>query len=232
MNPADRLPGAAGYAALFGVALAARLSLDLLPVQYITAGQEKVWSWAFFGVFSLCFLLGALLANRARLPAPAETLSGPALGWALPLAVGGAVGLLTIGSDLLHPAAAARGLSTLHVRGPAAIPFYLYGALLLTAVFHFFPMAFAAWVARRLRDPWRLAVVSIALAAVALSEDLGFFLRASSLATVEAGRHVLSVLANGTEAFFIYRFGLVSGLLQRGSTYVLWHLAWPLMGPE
>lgn len=216
MKPAARLSGVAGYAALFAVALAARLSLDLLLVQYITPRQEKVWSWAFFGVFCLCFFLGALLAERVRLPAPAKTLSGPVLGWALPLAVGGVVGLLTIGSDLLDPAAAARGLSTLHVRGPAAIPFYLYRAMLLTVVFHFLPMAFVAWVTRRLEGCWRLAVVSIALAAVALSEDLGFFLRVSSLATVEAGRHVLSVLANGTEAFFIFRFGLVSGVLQRG----------------
>lgn len=229
MTPAARLPGVGGYAALFAMAIAARLSLDLLPVQYVSAGQERVWSWSFFGVFSVCFLLGALLANRAQMPAPAETFSGPVSGWALPLAVGCAVGLLTIGSDLLDPAAAARGLSSLHVRGPAAIPFYLYGAMLLTVVFHFLPMAFAAWVARRLRGAWRLAVVSIALVAVAFSEDLGFFLRASSLDTVEAGRHVLSVLANGAEAFFIYRFGLVSGLLQRGSTYLLWHLAWPLV---
>lgn len=90
-------------------------------------------------------------------------------------------------------------------------------------------MAFATWVARRLEGPWRLVVVSTALVVVGFSEDLGFFLRASSLATVEAGSHALSVLANGAEAFFIYRFGLVSGLLQRGSTYLLWHLAWPLM---
>src|SRR5687767_2377262 len=85
-----RSPGAAGYAVLFAVALVARISLDLMPVQYVTAGQEKVWSWPFFGVFCLCFFVGAL-------------------GWSLPLAVGGAVGMLTIGSDLLDPAAAALG---------------------------------------------------------------------------------------------------------------------------
>lgn len=207
--------------------MAGRLLLAFLPVDYVSEGQRALWSWRFFAVFALCFAAAVFLATRAGLPAPGETASGPQRGWLLPLAVGAAVALLTIGSDVVAPAAQARGLATLHVRGRAALPFYAYGAILLTVVFHFLPISLVAWLARRIRGRARVVLVCIGVAAVALSEDAGYFLGSPSLGTIDAWRHVLSVFANGAEAAFIYRSGLLAGLAQRSATYLLWHLAWP-----
>jgi hypothetical protein len=219
----------AGYAAVLGIAFLARAALSAFDVQFITHGQETVWSWPFFGVFLLAFLLAVPLAQGARLPSPGETLRSRA-GLALPVAIGMAIGLLTLWSDILSPAAAARGVPTLHVRGPAAVPFYLYGGVLLTVVFHFLPIALAAGVARWLPRAAARAAIVAGIVVVALSEDLMFFLRTPALVTVESGRHVLSVLANAAEAGLIYRFGLLSGLLQRWTAYLLWHIAWPALG--
>ncbi|HEX7182995.1 MAG TPA: hypothetical protein VF756_14230 [Thermoanaerobaculia bacterium] len=209
--------------------MAARLLLVFLPVGYVSAGQQAIWSWRFFAVFALCFAVAVFLATRSKLPTPEETASGPKRRWLLPLAVGAAVALLTIGSDVVAPAAQARGLTTLHVRGWAALPFYTYGAILLTVVFHFLPIALVAWLAQQVRGRARAALVGVGVLAVAFSEDAGYFLGSRSFATVDALRHVLSVLANGTEAVFIYRFGFLAGLAQRSATYFLWHFAWPLL---
>lgn len=219
-----------GYAIVFGVAVAARVLLVFLPVSYVSAGQQALWSWRFFPLFAACFAAAVFLATRARLPSPRETATGPRTGWLLPLLVGTAVALLTIGSDVVAPAAAARGVPEIHVGGWAALPFYVYGAVVLTVVFHFLPMALVAWLAQQVGGRAGFVLVAAGVLAVALSEDAGYFLRSRAFEEVELARHVLSVFANGAEAAFIYRFGLLAGLAQRSATYVLWHLAWPLLG--
>jgi hypothetical protein len=215
-----------GYTAIFVAALLARIALVFLPVRFVTAGQERLWSWEFFAVFTLCFGSGILLARRAGLPPPDRVPRDCASAW-VPIGIGCMVAVATIASDVVEPAAAARGLSSMHVRGVAAIPFYIYGAVLLTVVFHFLPVAAGAWVARRLHGQARSMILVMTVFLVALSEDLTFFVRSASPGVLETGRHVLSVLANGSEAFLIYRFGLLWGLLQRGSTYLVWHIVWP-----
>jgi hypothetical protein len=216
-----------GYVIVFGVALVSRLLLVAMPIPYVTAVQRAAWSWRFFAVFVLCFLCAMALASRSNLPTPAETLSRPRA-LAIACAVGSAVALLTIWSDILAPAAQARGLATIHVTGWVAVPFYAYGAILLTTVFHFLPIAFAAWLAQKVRGRLRLIVLGIAVAAVGISEDAGYFLRNDLRVDVDAGRHVLSMLGNSSEALLIYRFGFLAGLAQRSTTYLLWHLIWPL----
>jgi hypothetical protein len=218
----------AGYAAIFGIALAARTALALIPFEYATAAQRPVWSWWFFAIFAASFAAAAALAVQAGLPSPAATLTGPRRRWILPVTVGLIVGALTMLSDTIVPAAAARGVTTMHVRGAAAVPFYLYGAILITTVFHFLPVALAARVAGLVKGRTGAVILAAAFAGVALSEDFGYFLSGPP-AGVETLRHGLSVLANGTEAVFIYRYGLVAGLLQRGTTYLLWHILWPLL---
>jgi hypothetical protein len=219
---------AAGYAAIFGFALAARSVLAVIPFEYATAAQRPVWSWWFFAIFAASFGVAAVLAARAGLPSPTATLTGPPRRWILPVTVGLIVGALTMLSDTVVPAAAARGVTTMHVRGPAALPFYLYGAILITTVFHFLPVALAARIATRTEGRTRAVILAAAFAGVALSEDAGYLLGGPP-AGVETARHGLSVLANGAEAVFIYRYGLMAGLLQRGTTYLLWHILWPFL---
>jgi hypothetical protein len=215
-----------GYAVIFGVAVLARLVLAGLTVEFVTPGQRLLWSWPVIVVLALALAGAAALADRARLPAPHDGLRWRS-GLGLAIGAGAIVGVLTIASDIASPVAATRGLPTIHVQGIAALPFYLYGAILITVLFHFLPMATAAWVADGLPPAAARACVIAALLLVALSEDLGFFARGAGIATVDGGRHVLSVAANASEAALIYRYGLAAGLLQRGTTYLLWHLAWP-----
>ena len=219
-----------GYASVLGVAVASRLLLILLPVAYVSPGQQAAWSWRFFAVFALCFAIAVAVAQKARLPTPVETLAHARRAVALPVAVGAGVALLTVWSDILAPVAAARGVPTIHVHGLAAVPFYTYGAILLTTVFHFLPMALVAWIAQRLGAGWRPIVRGVGVAAVGISEDAGYFLRSGLSIGVETARHALSVVANCTEALFVYRFGVLGGLAQRGTTYLLWHLLWPSLG--
>lgn len=215
------------YAALFVAALAARGVLAMTTVSYTSPGQQAVWSWSFFLVFTACFAAAAWAAIRAGLPSPAATLAGPRQGWAWPVAVGAATGVAVIWSDVVSPAAAARGVETLHVQGWPAVPFYAYGAILITVVFHFLPIAIGSLLARHLAGWPRLILLAIVVTAVALSEDLRFFLGAAPHDSVETTRHVVSLAANAAEALFILRFGLLAGLIQRLTTYGLWHLAWP-----
>jgi hypothetical protein len=223
------LGGLAGYAAVYATALLARIALAFLPVRFVTGGQERLWSWEFFAVFTLCFVSGILLARRAGLPPPDRIPPDGASAW-VPISIGCIVAVMTITLDMIEPAAAARGVPSMHVRGAAAIPFYLYGAVVLTVVFHFLPVAAGAWVARRSHNPARSVILALTLLAVALSEDLMFFVRSASPGVLETIRHVLSVAANGSEAVLTYRFGLLWALLQRVSTYLVWHIAWPTIG--
>jgi hypothetical protein len=218
-----------GYAIVFGVALGSRLVLVTQPIAYVSAGQETAWSWRFFIVFTVCFLVAVALASRSKLPSPTQSLSRPGA-LAIASAVGLGVAILTIWTDVLAPAAQARGFPTMHVAGWVAVPFYAYGAILLTTVFHFLPMAFAAWLVQRLRGGLRSVLVGIAIAVVGMSEDADYFLRTDFVIGVDAARHGLSVLGNAAEGVFIYRFGFLAGLVQRSATYLLWHILWPLFG--
>jgi hypothetical protein len=140
--------------------------------------------------------------------------------------------MVAILSDLAYPAAAARGVASVHVALPAALPLYVFAAIALTTVFHFLPVAALALVAQGLAARRRALVVGLGILAVAFSEDAGFFLRHGSGVGIEWARHAVSVVANGAEAFFIYRHGLLAGLAQRSSTYLVWHLVWPVAGPS
>jgi hypothetical protein len=216
----------AGYAVILGFALLARVALSLFDFEFVTTAQRFLWSWPVVAGFVAMFAASANLGKRAGLPTPAETLRSPFVVM-LAVGIGVAVGLITIWTDLISPAAIARGVATLHVAGPSALPFYVYGAILLTTLFHFLPMAAAAYFAQHFAPATRHTIILGAILAVAFSEDLGFFLYNSSLFSLETGRHVLSVVANATEAGLIYRYGLLAGLLQRISTYIVWHIAWP-----
>ena len=219
------------YAIVFLVAAAARIALGLIPFEYALAGQAVIGSERFFVVFAGCFAAGAAAARHAPMPSPARTLRDARTALGLPAAVGVSVALLTILSDLAYPAAAARGVASVHVAWPAAVPFYVFSAIALTTVFHFLPVAVLAWAARKLAGKPRAVLLALGIVAIAFSEDAGYFLRHGTEAGVEWARHALSVAANGAEAFFIYRFGLLAGLAQRGSTYLVWHLAWPALRP-
>ena len=174
-----------------------------------------------------CGVCGGCVSRQgAGLPTPAQTLQSP-LAVILSVGIGFAVGLITIWTDLISPAASARGLTTVHVAGTPALPFYAYGAILLTTLFHFLPVAAATYLAQRFALTTRRTIIIGAILVVAFSEDFGFFLRNSDLLNLETGRHVLSVLANATEADLVYRYGLLAALLQRTSTYIVWHIAWP-----
>lgn len=215
-----------GYAVVLGVAFLARLALSFLEVSFVTPAQRTMWSWPVFAIFLLAFAAATFFANRARLAAPAESLrSLPAL--TLAVGIGATVGCLTVWSDWLSPAASARGLATLHVPGFAAGPFYVYGAILITVLFHFLPIAAAAWLAKQLPAAAARLLLTAAVVVVAFSEDASYFLRTPDLLGVEPARHALSAAANAAEAILIYRYGLLAGLLQRGTTYLLWHVLWP-----
>ena len=221
-----------GYLIVLGFAFLARSALSLFQVPFVTSAQRTVWSWPAFAIFLAAFATAVFFATRARLPTPAETLRART-SLALAIFIGATVGCLTIWSDWMSPIAAARGVPSVHVRGLAAGPFYAYGAILITVVFHFLPMAVTAWLAGRLRTPTaRHLLLAMATLLVAFSEDASFFLANRHLVGLDSARHALSVVANATEAILIYRCGLLAGLAQRGSTYLLWHLLWPNLTPS
>ena len=221
----------AGYTVVLGLALLARSALSFLEVSFVTPAQRTMWSWPVFWLFSMAFAVATVLANEAHLLTPAETLRAPRA-LATALVIGATVGCLTVWSDWVSPAAAARGLPSLHVRGPAAGPFYIYGAILLTVLFHFLPIAVAARLTMLLQARTaRRLFLGATIVLVALSEDTSFFLQTRDVLGVESARHALSVAANAAEAILIYRYGLLAGLLKRGTTYLVWHVLWPAMGP-
>jgi hypothetical protein len=221
---------ARAYATVLLVALLSRVLLEFTTADYVTAGQRVALSWRFFALFVGSYGVAVALASRAMLAGPHETLAHARVALRWPIAVGAAVGLATIASDMAAAVAASRGLDTVHVRGWAALPFYAYGAVLLTTVFHFLPVAAAAWLARRLTGRGRVLVLGIGIAVAAFSEDMGYFLNRGAQPGIEWARHALSVAANALEATFIYRHGLLAGLAQRSTTYLLWHLLWPAFG--
>ena len=218
-----------GYGAILATAAALRLALEAFSFDFASAGQRTLWSWQFFAVFVACFFIGAVAAMRTSLLSPAGTVRQWRAGLALPAAIGFGVALVTIATDIVEPVAAARGVATVHVTGPAAVPFYAYGAILLTTVFHFLPVALLAWAASQVSGRTRAGLVGAGIALVAFSEDASYFIRHAPSFDIEWARHTLSVAANGAEALFIYRFGLLAGLAQRAATYLGWHILWPVL---
>jgi hypothetical protein len=215
-----------GYGILLAGAALSRLALEAFDFDFVSAAQEMFWSWRYFAVFVACYALAAVAAHGAQLPSPPDTLARWRTRLLQPVAIGILVALLTVVSDVIDPVAKARGVATIHVAGGAAAAFYAYGAVLLTTVFHFLPIAPFAWLATRAPAGARAMVVSLGIAIAAFSEDAGYFARAPVF-DMEWARHALSVAANGTEALFIYRYGLLAGIAQRASTYLVWHIFWP-----
>ena len=215
-----------GYGAVFAVAALSRLALEAFDVDYVSAAQEKIWSWRYFAVFVACYVLAVVAAHDAQLPSPPATIARWRTQLLQPMAIGILVALLTVASDIIDPVAAARGVATVHVAGGAGAPFYAYGVILLTTVFHFLPVALLAWLATHAPAGTRAIVVGLGIAIAAFSEDAGYFARAPDL-DMEWARHALSVVANGAEAQFIYRYGVLAGIAQRGATYLIWHIFWP-----
>ena len=215
-----------GYGTVLAVAALSRLALEAFEIDYVSDSQEAIWSWRYFAVFVACYALAAVAAHGARLPSPSGSLARWRTHILPPAAIGMLVALLTVASDVIEPVAQARGVATVHVAGPAAAPFYAYGAILLTTVFHFLPVALLAWLAMRAPTRLRALFVGLGIAIGAFTEDAGYFARAPGLDR-EWARHALSVAANGAEALFIYRCGLLAGIAQRASTYLIWHIFWP-----
>ncbi len=219
-------PVAAAYLCVLGVALAARAALSGTPVPYVNAGQALLWSWPLFGALALAVAAGAHLAERVGIPAPLDPRVPASLRFLVPTLWGSVIAALTILSDVVAPAAAARGLPTMHVPFPVSIPFYVYGAIMLCVLFHFLPLGLAAWMLTRLRRTAPRAAIALAVTALGLSEDGGYFLRSGLPYSVETLRHLLSFAANVTELLFIWNYGLLAGLSQRMATYAWWHITW------
>ena len=139
---------------------------------------------------------------------------------------GSAIAVLTIVSDVHSPAAAARGVATLHVPFPASLPFYAYGAIVLTVLFHFLPLALALALLRATALDRTWIPPAVVVVVLALSEDWNYLAQVGLRASVETARHVLSFAANLLELWFIQRFGLLAGLCQRLTTYAWWHVVW------
>lgn len=216
----------APYLVLLGASALVRAVLMVAPVDYINRGQHVLWSWPIFGVVVLGTLVGAWCARRAGLPGP---LDGRISGWqrfALPAAVGTAIAAAIVLSDILSPIVNVRGLTRLHVPPPVSVPFYRYGAVVLTILFHFLPLAVIAALCSGGRR-WRRTPVWLgAVLLLGLSEDAGYFLREGLPLTMETGRHIVSYGANVAELMFIRSSGLFAGLSQRCATYAWWHVAW------
>lgn len=214
------------YVIVLLTAFVSRLLLEFFRVPYVTSGQRVLWGWPFFVVLVAALAMGAYALRHTRdRERHDDVVARRKFGW--PIIVGTVVAAAIIISDVIEPVAEARGVPTIHVPLPIAIPFYLYGGILLSVLFHFAPLALILGLTSRVRPGIARSFIIAAVVAVALSEDGGYFIRNGFDATPEGARHLVSVAANAAEVMFMWRFGFLAGLTQRLSTYTWWHILWP-----
>ena len=226
----------ATWFALSALLVAIRLTLQFQPDLFRSTAQAAVFGWALLPAWIGGGALGAFLASRTGFPDPLDPRVPGRRRWLEPAALGVGLGLLAIATDRAthwtRVAAAAVHQPTIHIAWPASLVIYPGGAIIVEVVYRLLtiPLLLLALTAlpplRRHATPlfWTLACLT------ALIEPLGDLelARTSLLACALVFTEDLAL--NLAQAWTFRRAGFLAAILLRAWFYLVWHVAYGLMG--
>ncbi len=215
------------YLAPAALAVAARIALDLYPVDHPVA-QAPMLGWP---ALLLVLALGypALLLAEREGCAPAWAGRGAAAPRLLaPALLGLAFAGVEIGVSLL------RDFPNFHAPFPGSIPTYLAFGTVYEIRYHLLPLGVGLWVAGRLLLRGRRSglVFWAAALAISLREPLGQIGGLRAMGLIEGPFWTVFFFAfvfaaNLVPLYLFRRHGLFALLVFRLANYALWHVAWP-----
>jgi len=170
------------YLSLMAFLVVIKLVLTYFPEIFRSPAQAAVFEWKFLAIWTVTGLLGVMLAARTGFPpAWGETGTNAKRVW-LPLALGLALGAITIITDLAtgwtKPVAEKMHLATIHIEFPASVLIYPGGAIIVEVIYRLLLIPLLLWlisgVILRGRHEQRVFWVSAVLTSLLepLSQDL------------------------------------------------------------
>lgn len=213
------------------------LALTGLVIGVFGAGLEDDPRRELFGplpvaIVGLVGLFGVYLASQAGIPAAWDSRVSNRVRFAYPLAIGAALGVVSIGLELLTGGISFvvqdLGLERFHAPLPGSILFYSAGSVILEVIFRLLPIPLVLWVALRagLPERHRLALFWAVAVLTSVLEPWG-----QTAVAIDAGRTDLALTQgalgfgyNLIQAYWFLRAGFLASLSVRWGHYAIWHI--------
>jgi hypothetical protein len=227
------------YLGLMAFLVAIKLVLTYFPQVFRSPAQAAVFEWKFLAIWTVTGLLGVLLAGRTGFPpAWGEPGTNAKRVW-LPLAMGVALGVIAIITDLATGwtklVADKMHLPTIHIDFPASVLIYPGGAVIVEVIYRLLLIPLLLWLISGVilrgrheeRIFWVLAVLTSLLEP--LSQDLREIITGPSRFAF-ACVFVEDYSLNLGQAWLFRRYGFLSSILLRVFFYLIWHVLWGFLG--
>lgn len=213
-----------------------KLALQFWPGLFRSPAQAAVFGWPFLALWISGGGAGALLARRAGFPDPLDPSVTARQRWLEPALLGVGLGIAAIATDQAtrwtHWAAEAVHQPSIHIAWPASLIIYPGGAVIVEVVYRLFTIPLLMWGLGAIRPlrPHRRRLFWVLATVTALIEPLG---------DLSMARHGISVfllvfgqdlVLNLGQAWTFRRAGFLAAILVRVWFYLVWHVAYGLLG--
>jgi hypothetical protein len=206
-------------------------------MRFVGAGLEDDPRRSLFGLLPIVVLallggLGVYLASRTGFPAAWDERVSNRTRFAYPLALGAALGVVSVVLELLTGGIdfvlQTMAWDRFHAPLPGSILLYSAGAVILEVFYRLLPIPLVLWIAAQLGFPQRRKLVLFWVLAVLVSivEPLG-----QTEVAIEAGRadlatsqFALGFVYNLAQAYWFLRGGFLAALSLRWGHYAIWHV--------
>jgi hypothetical protein len=222
------------------VGMVAFLGALHLFIVFVGAGlqddpRSQLFDWPAIGIIGALGLIGVALADRTGFPAAWDASISNRQRWAVPLAVGAALGLCSVVHEQLFHSTqwfiAEHGSSAFNAPWPGSPLFYTGGAIFVEVAFRLLPIPLLLWLISSvaLRGRWQTPIFWVLAALTSLLEpstqdlaELGSGIPMAMLWTLFA----IDYVENFTQAAFFRKYGLVASVAVRLGMYLVWHVGY------
>jgi len=210
--------------------------LIFFPQVFRSPTQAAVFEWKFIGLWTLAGLIGVTLSVRTGFPPLWNAAIPKTRRLLFPILLGVGFGVIAVATDVLTGwtdiVARKMGLTSIHIDWPASLIIYPGGAIIVDVIYRLLPIPLLLWLVSNLvlRGRGQVATFWMIAALTSFLEpwgDLGLWKHGAAMTTaVFAQDYALNL----TQAYLFRRSGFVSSVMLRIAFYMIWHVAYGLLG--
>jgi hypothetical protein len=214
------------------------LSLTLIPIGFVSGGQEALFSWQTLIIYAVLGLVGVVLASYTGFPDALDPRVSNQWRLLYPVLTGMGIAVVAVLLDVLTSGTAAiaraTGQSSFNIDFPGSLLAYSAGGILVDIEYRLFTVPFLLWLISNVllrgrgqtQTFWVLAAISTLFEP--LLQGVGLFVLGGGVVTpVMLGAYMVTAIPqNFAQIFFFRRSGFLASILVRQAYYVIWHIAY------
>ena len=199
-----------------------KLVLTAMPLDFKTEGQRVMLLWPALAGILVYGAIGVVILRRSGF----TTMTTTPRGVLVAMVQGAAIGVATSLIDWVSPVSTTLGVNEMHHPLPEALPVYWYGAVFSEIWYHLLPVPVLMLACRRIADDQR-RVFWLVLILLSTWEGRRFFTDPLLQTPFGTILFCITYAANASEIWLFRRHGFMAAVVQRMSSYAIWHIAWP-----